>query len=137
MAFTEYLYDKDSINEVAVQTAANLKANRGFSNLESFAIGVIKRRLDKDPLRYRDYGMYWAALKEVLRNHGHDFGSPIFPMVRQVYCGDTDLQTIVMSDEFRKFYLATQAIGTCDFILDANNPEIISFIDDDMEALAI
>lgn len=133
MAFTESLFNKTHIDEVAALAAASLKANRGFSNFESFAAGVIERRLAKDPARYLDYGMYWAALKEVLRKHGYDFGSPVYPLIREVYCGDSDLQTIVMADEFRKDYLATQFVGTRVFLLNKDTGEDFSLIDDDME----
>lgn len=136
MAFTQYLFDQDAIAEAAKVSAANLKANRGFSDFEGFAVGVIKRRLDKDPLRYRDYGMYWPALKEVLRKHGYDYGEPVFPMVREVYCGKEDKFTVVMADEFRKNYLATWAVGTYQFVLDADDPVFISLIDDSMEQLS-
>lgn len=137
MAFNQYLFDQDAIEGVAAEAATNLKANRGFSNFEGFAVGVIKSRLDKDPLRYRDYGMYWPALKEVLRNHGFDYGDPVFPMLREVYAGKTDILTVVMADEFRKYYLAKWAVGTSQFVLDSENPEYVSLIDDDMERLRV
>lgn len=135
MALNQYLFDQDAIGEVAAQAAANLKANRGFSNFEGFAVGVINSRLQKAPLRYRDYGMYWPALKEVLRKHGFDYGDPVFPVLREVYEGKTDILTVVMADEFRKYYLATWAVGTAEFVLDSENPEYVSLIDDDMERL--
>lgn len=137
MAFNQYLFDQDAIQEAADLTAANLKANRGYSDFEGFAIGVIKRRLDKDPSRYRDYGMYWGALKEVLRKHGHDYGDPVFPLVTEAYKGKTDILTIVMAEEFRKIYLATWLVGTCQFILDDSNPEFIDLADDFMDLLVI
>lgn len=136
MAFNRYLFDQDAIAEAAEVSAANLKANRGLSDLEGFAIGVIVRRLAKDPMRYRDYGMYWAELKEVLRKHGYDYGEPVFPLVRESYRGKTDLYTIVMADEFRKYYLATWAVGTIQFVLDDDNPEYVDLIDESMERLS-
>lgn len=137
MAFTESLFDKAYIDGVAATAAASLKANRGFSDFEAFAAGVIQRRLDKDPARYLDYGMYWPALKEVLRKHGHDFGAPVYPLLSEVYRGDTDLQTIVMADEFRKDYLATQFVGTRVFLLNRDTGEEVTMIDDDMEEKAL
>lgn len=135
MAFDQYLLIESAIEEVAELSAANLKANRGFSNFESFAAGVIAKRLDKDPMRYRDYGMYWPSLKEALRKHGFDFGEPVYPMLREVYKGKNDLLTIVSADEFRKFYLATWAVGTNQFMLDSENPELFIITDDAMEQL--
>lgn len=135
MALNQYLFDQDDIEVIAAEAATNLKANRGFSNFEGFAVGVINSRLQKDPLRYRDYGMYWPALKEVLRKHGFDYGDPVFPVLREVYEGKTDILTVVMADEFRKYYLATWAVGTAEFILDSDHPYFVSLIDDSMERL--
>lgn len=137
MAFTESLFDKTYIDGVAATAAASLKANRGFSNFEAFAAGVIKRRLEKAPARYLDYGMYWPSLKEVLRKHGFDFGAPVYPLLRETYCGDTDMQTIVMADEFRKDYLANQFVGTRVFLLNRDTGEELLLIDNDMEEQAL
>ena len=135
MKFNQYLLIESAVEGVAVTAAANLKANRGFSNFESFAVSVIARRLEKDPLRYRDYGMYWPALKEVMRKHDFDSGEPVYPMLRELYKGKNDLLTVVSADEFRKFYLATWAVGTNQFVLDSDNPEIFIIVDDAMEQL--
>lgn len=137
MAFSEFLFDKAYIDEVAANAAASLKANRSFSNLEGFAAGVIQRRLAKDPARYLDYGVYWPALKAVLHKHGFDFGAPVYPQLCAVYCGDNDLQTIIMADEFRNDYLATQFVGTRTFLVDKETGEEIILIDDDMEGKAL
>ena len=137
MAFTESVFDKSYIDGVAAIAAASLKANRGFSNFEAFAAGVIHRRLEKDPARYLDYGMYWPSLKEVLRKHGFDFGAPVYPLLKEAYRGATDLQTIVMADEFRKDYLANQFVGTRVFLLNKDTGEDFILIDDDMEQRAL
>ena len=66
MAFTEYKFDKDAIKALVAERAVGLRANRGFSNLLGFGLGVVAERLQKDPRRYRDYGPYWWALKDAL-----------------------------------------------------------------------
>ncbi len=137
MAFTEHLFNKAYIDEVAANAAASLKANKGFSNLEAFAAGVIQRRLAKDPARYLDYGVYWPALKEVLRKHGFDCGAPVYPLLSAAYQGDTDLQTVIMADQFRADYLATQFVGTRTFLVDKDTGEEVTLIDDDMEQKAL
>ena len=137
MTFTEYLFDKELIEEAVRERAAALKANKGFSDFAGFALGVIERRLAKDPLRYRDYGPYWPALKDVLRQSGRDYGAGDDPLVRDFYRGDTTEQTIVMADEFRTLYLATQAVGTNQFVLDGEAGEAWELFDADMEARTV
>ena len=58
MAFTEYKFDKEMLKALVAERSANLRANRGFSNLLRFGLGVVADRLRVDPLRYRDYGPY-------------------------------------------------------------------------------
>lgn len=134
MAFTEHLFDRTEIREVARQRAANLKDNRGFSDFTAFALGVIERRLSKEPSRYRDYGPYWPALKALLNESGRDYGDGDEPLVRETYRGDTPAETLVMADEFRTRYLATQAVGSSQFILDGDSGDTWTLEDADMEA---
>lgn len=136
MAFTEHLFDEDEIKALARQRAAALKENRGFSDFPGFALGVIERRLAKDPLRYRDYGPYWWSLKALLIDSGRELGERDDPMVRAAYQGGTPAETIVMADEFRTRYLATQAVGTNQFILDGETGATYTLEDADMEGLA-
>lgn len=136
MPFTEYLFDKELIKEAALERAAALKANKGFSDFTGFALGVFERRLAKDPLRYRDYGPYWPALKDALNQSGRDYGQADDPLVREVYSGETLAETLVMADEFRALYLATQAVGTNQFVLDGESGETWTLEDADMEARA-
>lgn len=137
MTFTEFHFDKEQIKELAQQRASSLKANRGFSDFTAYALGVIERRLEKDPLRYRDYGPYWPALKAALNDSGRDYGNADDPLVRAAYCGDTVEETVVMADEFRTAHLATQSVGTAQFILDSDSGQPWILEDADMEARAI
>lgn len=136
MSYTEFFFDKNYIIELAKQRAANLLENKGVSDFLGFALGVIVKRLEKDPMRYRDYGVYWPKVKEILRKNGYDYGGPIYPFLADVYTADSDLHTIVMADEFRSWYLRQFAIGTCKFVLDANNPIAVEMTDEYMDGIA-
>ena len=134
MPFTEHRFDRDAIRDLVAQRKANLLANRGESNFRRFALHVIAGRLDKDPMRYRDYGPYWPALKRVLAEYGDlDFGPADWPLVRATYRGETPEETIVMADEFRARYLATTIVGTNQFMLDGDSGETWTLEDEDME----
>jgi len=81
MAFTEYKFDKEMLKALVAERSANLRANRGFSNLLAFGLGVVAERLSKDARRYRDYGPYWPALKEVMNANGYNLGSQSDPLI--------------------------------------------------------
>lgn len=136
MAFTEHLFNSDDIAALVRQRASALKENRGFSDFPGFALGVIDRRLAKDPLRYRDYGPYWWAVKALLVDSDRALGERDDPMVRETYQGASAAETIVMADEFRTLYLATQAVGTNQFILDGDTGTTYTLEDSDMEERA-
>lgn len=138
MTFTNYFFESDGIEQQIAHVTESLKQKDILTveDVEKYAVGVINRRLTKEPKRYRDYGPYWGALKEVLRRHGHNYGLPVYPLISDVYKGRTDMETIVMADSFRTFYLDTYMIGTNSFVLNDEEPEMYTFVDDDMEELA-
>lgn len=137
MEYKNYRFDLVDVDQEVENARKNLKANLGLSDIRSYALAIINRRLLKDPKRYLDYGMYWGALKEVLRKSGYEWGDPITSPLTAVYVGETDLQTIIMADAFRNMYLNNFAIGTNSFVLDDNNPEYVTIYDEYMENLVI
>ena len=133
MAYTEYKFDKDAIKALVSERAAALRANRGFSNLLAFGLGVVAERLGKDPRRYRDYGPYWWALKDELQAGGFDLGDQSDPLIKRAYQGESGEETLIMADEFRTAYLASNIIYSNQFLLDANSPDFYTLFDKDME----
>ncbi|CAK0752976.1 conserved hypothetical protein [Gammaproteobacteria bacterium] len=133
MSLTEYRYDPDQIATLAQEKAANLRSNRGLSDLLGFGLGVVKNRLLNDPRRYRDYGPFWWALKSLLRDKGTDYGQQSEPMVEEVYRGRTPVETLVMAEEFRDAYLQEYALYTNQFMLDGDTGEYWTLFDQDME----
>ncbi len=133
MAFTEYKFDKEMLKALVAERSANLRANRGFSNLLAFGLGVVAERLSKDRRRYRDYGPYWPALKEVMNANGHNLGSQSDPLVSRTYRGETDEETLIMADEFRTAYLKSNIVYANQFMLDAGSGEFWTLYDSDME----
>lgn len=133
MAFTEYLFDPEKIKAQVESRTQSLRANKGFSDLLGFGLKVINDRLSNDRKRYRDYGPYWPALKEILNANGYNFGDQSDPIVKAVYHGDSDVETLVMADEFRTEYLATTIVYTNRFMLDGKTGEFWVLFDSDME----
>lgn len=136
MAMTEYKFDRDGIRDLVELRRQGLRANRGLSDLLGFGLGVVNGRLKKDRLRYRDYGPYWPALKQLLRDNGYDYGAQSDPLVAVEYRGETPEETLIMADEFRTQYLATQFVYANRFMLDADSGEFWSLYDADMESPA-
>ncbi len=136
MAFTEYKFDKEMLKALVAERSANLRANRGFSNLLAFGLGVVADRLSKDARRYRDYGPYWPALKEVMNANGYNLGSQSDPLISRAYRGETDEETLIMADEFRTMYLKSNIVYANQFMLDSGSGEFWTLYDSDMETPA-
>lgn len=133
MAFTEFLFDRQSIQERAAQARANLKANLGLSDALGFAVDNIWKRINRDEMDYRTYGPYWWAVKDVLQRHGKEIGQDAQDMVRTVYSFDDDYDTLIAAETFRDWYRATQFKGTNQFMLDGETGETYILFDSDME----
>ena len=135
-AFTEHKFDPAKVAGLVVRKQAALKANKGLSDLLGYGLGVVSRRLAKDPMRYLDYGPYWWALKVVLNANGHTYGSDSDSVVAAEYRGRTDLETLVMADQFRSEFLESSPVGTNRFRLSEEGGDYILYDADMVERLA-
>lgn len=136
MAFTEYKFDKEMLKALVAERSANLRANRGFSNLLAFGLGVVADRLRVDPPRYRDYGPWWISLKDVMNRNGYHLGDQSDPLIAKEYRGETDVETLIAADEFRTMYLKSNIVYANQFMLDAGSGEFWTLYDSDMETPA-
>jgi hypothetical protein len=134
-SFTELKFDPALIAGLVASKKAALKANKGVSDLLSFGLAVISRRLAKDPLRYKDYGPYWFALKAVLNATGYNYGEESDSVVAAEYAGRTGVETMVMADQFRSEWLESAQVGTSNFRLSEEGGDYVLF-DADMESRA-
>lgn len=126
-------FDRAEVEARIAELRAGLKANKGLSDLHGYALGVVHRRLQADRRRYRDYGPYWWALKECLRDAGYPMGLESDAVVMAEYAGPTPLHTVVMADDFRSQNLAERVVGTKVFTLSEDGPGY-ALHDEDMEA---
>lgn len=126
-------FERADVDARIAALRAGLKANKGLSDLQSYALGVVHRRLQIDRRRYRDYGPYWWALKEALRVAGYPMGQESDALILAEYAGPTPLHSVVMADDFRSQNLATQVVGTKVFTLSLDGPDYVLH-DGDMEA---
>lgn len=133
--FTEYKFDSKKIGGLVAQKQAALKVNKGLSDLLGYGLGVVSRRLAKDPGRYLDYGPYWWALKDLLTRSGYNYGNESDPLLVQAYRGMSDVQTLVMADQFRTEFLEENQVGTCRFRLSIEGDEYILFDADMVQRL--
>ena len=130
--YTEYKFDKEIIQALVAERAAALRKNRGFSNLLGFGLSVVAERLHKDRQRYRDYGPWWPALKDILNRNGYALGEQSDPLIASQYRFDEDVETLIAADEFRSHYLKTQFIYSNQFSLDESGT-FWTLYDADME----
>lgn len=133
--YTEYFFPKEWVAEEVAAKRESIKANLGESaDLLRNGLNVIAGRLKKDPMRYRDYGPYWWAIKALLRGTVISYGSCDNPIMREAYKGDLPVETLVMAEAFRDMYLATFLKYSNQFILDSESGEMFEITDGDMDS---
>ena len=132
-SFTELKFDLAKIDALVAEKKTAIKANRGFSDLLGFGLGVVSRRLAKDPLRYLDYGPWWWSLKGVLNANGYQYGEDFDSVVAAEYRGRSDVETLVLADQFRTEWLESAQVGTANFGLSEEGTDYILH-DADMES---
>jgi hypothetical protein len=136
MKFTRYKFDLAAVAADIEAKREAVKANKGLSDFAGFAAGVIRKRLQQAPAKYREFGPYWWALKKVLNEAGGDFGEAYDVLVGAEYAGSTPEATMVMAEGFKDIYRATFFKGNNLFTLDEEGIEQYELFDPDMEARA-
>lgn len=137
MRYTEYKFEPSFVAERLATYKSNLVKFTGKTDLIENGVRVMLDRLREDPKRYVDYGPYWWALKDVLARHG---GFPAEHYERTLmgeYCGQTDEETIVVAEEFRRDYLDHFFVYTDEFVLDGETNEVWRLYDPDMVKLTM
>lgn len=128
-----YQYPQDEIDALIIEKRQNLKQSQGVSNLAEYGLKTVANRLNKDKRRYRDYGVYWWALKDALANAGHYFGDVTDNLIKADYSGKNPTETLVMADKFRHENLAQNMVYTNKFMIN-DDGDFYTLFDDDMES---
>lgn len=134
MRFTQFKFDPAAVAADIEEKRSALKVNKGLSDFAGFAASVIRKRLEQTPAKYREFGPYWWALKQVLNDTGANFGEAFDPMVASEYRGGTPEATMVMAEAFKDIYRATYFVGNNLFSLDDEGVEQYELFDPDMES---
>lgn len=131
----QYLISEERANILADDFVAKLKTNKGLSNFVGFAVATIKQRLAENPTKYREYGMYWPALKKVLNKYGSELGDDLIDdPIASIYGHYAREEAIIAaSEDFRTFYNETFFTGTCIFEINQSNSISWTLYDADME----
>ena len=125
---TQEAWDK----EVAETQAALDK--KKYGQLPEFGSRILYERILDYPECYAEFGVYWFAVKDVLRRHGYDFGDVDDAEMREAYRGKTDGHTLVAAEEFKKMYRKTYFAGTTHFTLEEDGMREWVLNDPDMAA---
>ncbi len=136
MVFTEFKYDQSWIDADITEKQASIKVNLGDgagADLLKNGLKVIAARLKKDPMRYRDYGPHWWAIKVLLRGINVSFGSNDDVIMRDFYTGNRPVETLVCAERFRDEYLKTYFRYNNQFVLNVGSGELVEIVDGDME----
>lgn len=127
-----YKYPQAEIDAAIAEKRANLKESKGFTDLAGYGLKAIADYLAKNPKRYRDYGVYWWALKDALKSKGHLFGNETDDAMKAEYTGKNATETLVMADRFRSENLAEFVVGNAKWLIN-DDGEFYTLFDEDME----
>lgn len=100
--FENYRFAPEEVSD-GLEELVSAVRKRGQDPLPLF-VSSFAKRLASDRRRYRDYGPYWWALKDVMNRNGHALGDQSDPLIMAQYAGQDDLQTLWMADQFRERY---------------------------------
>jgi hypothetical protein len=127
-----YLFDADLLTEKTQTNKQSLAENKPDADFVTFAAGVIYDRLKKDIQRYRVYGMYWWALKDVMSRNGYDLGLETDDIIAGTYKGGDDAETIVAADMFYLEMSDQVTVTNTKWTTDNRKPDFVLY-DADME----
>lgn len=127
-----YQFDPQQLTKKTAQMKANLAKNQPNADFVEYASSVIYDRLKKNILHYRQYGMYWWALKDVLRRQDYNVGDETDERIMQAYKGKDDAETLVAADMFYEDMAGKVTADNLDWTLEKNKPDYRLF-DEDME----
>lgn len=130
--YTEYKFTPEDLAAAVAEKSASVRENAGPDDLLGYGLGVVGRRLKANPLRYREYGPYWWALKRVMIDAEYNIGDEFDPVVAAEYAGSSPVETLVAAELFRDDYRATWPVGTNRFDLGEGIDYVL--FDADMEA---
>ncbi|MBE0440637.1 hypothetical protein EI164_00900 [Psychrobacter sp. FME13] len=130
-----YLFDKDDLADRTQAAIKSLAKNKPDANFTEFAASVIFDRLKSNIQRYRVYGPYWWALKDVLRRMDYNVGDETDSDMAGKYCGSSDAETLVAADAFYLDMSKTKPVNNNTWTLDDRKPDYVLY-DSDMEERA-
>lgn len=136
----QYLFSREQMQTMTDKTRQSYEKNRKDNTpFFAFVLKTLYNRIKSDPIRYRAFGMYWWAVKAIFIEHGLDFGIANFGQdtdnqIKELYCGTTDEQTLVIADSFWWDMYESYAKGNNEYELD-NQGGIYILRDDEMESL--
>ena len=127
-----YLFEPEFLTEKTTATKKALAVNMPNADFTEFAAGVFYERLQKDIQRYRVYGVYWWALKDVLRRQGYDVGDVTDVDMAGWYKGATDEETLVAADLFYLDMSNKVMVDNTNWTIENGQPDYVLY-DADME----
>lgn len=127
-----YLLDPDFLSRKTAATKRSLAENQPNADFVEFAAGVIYERLKTNIQRYRVYGMYWWALKDVLSAQGYDMGSESDETISSLYRGTDHAETLVAADLFYLDMSSQKPVDNNRWTIDNRRDDYILY-DADME----
>lgn len=127
-----YHFDQEYLKTQTEAKKAALKEVQPDAIFNVYASDVIASRLRARIDRYLVYGVYWYALKEVLRRNGHEMiGDETDAVMAEKYKGSDDSETLVAAELFYEALSGQVAVDNREWQIDDDTT--YTLYDPDME----
>lgn len=125
----------DELKKLTAWTIEKFKANTGRDDIVQFVVDYIAERLRKYPYCYREFGLYWWSIKDLLKRYGYDFGRNTDKSLIKYYSFDSDEELVVMAERFKDYYTANFFKGSNQFIITGREEKPYLLNDSDIDEL--
>lgn len=130
-----FIYDAAELKSEAKELAEKCKKNTGRSDFVRFAVGVIANRITSEPIRYREYGVYWPSIADLLRKYGKEVTRHTDTEMERIYKYDDDAMLIAAAERMADWNRKNLLQGTSEFDLTSGGELIYHLYDADLESL--
>lgn len=124
-----FLYDVEELKTEANALAEKYKKNTGHSDFVRCAVDEIADRIMAEPIRYREYGVYWPSICALFRKYGKEVSQHIDSEMERIYKYDDEALLIAAAERMADWNRKNLPQGASEFDLTVGG-ELVYYLND-------